>query len=178
MFLLVYISTICKAPNRLKRIKQIKQRDWSIPTSINFLADLFVNSVLICFIFLSLFGISNNKLYMYKIHWYDVLLCQVNQMFTGGVLMRVTFYYRVAFYFWGGGGGLQEVKRTWLNISFNVYEHKLQKYEQQCENEFKQLKTHLLNSITIDGSSFFNYIKEYMTSRTNRLKQDICPRQN
>jgi hypothetical protein len=84
-----------------------------------FLADLFVNSVLICFIFLSLFGISNNILYMYKIHWYDVLLCQVNQMFTSGALIRVTFYYRVAFYFGGGftcensfcGGCI----RTWIN---------------------------------------------------------------
>jgi hypothetical protein len=69
---------------------------------------------------------------------------------------------------------IQEAKRTWLNISFNAYEYKLQKYEQLYENNFKHLETQLLNGATIDGSSIFNKIKEYITYRTNRLKQDIA----
>ncbi|CAF3586434.1 unnamed protein product, partial [Adineta steineri] len=68
---------------------------------------------------------------------------------------------------------IQEAKRAWLNIFFNAYEYQLQKYEQQYENEFKQLEIQLLNRITIDGSSILNKINEYLTYRTNRLKQDI-----
>jgi len=68
---------------------------------------------------------------------------------------------------------IQETKRTLLNNSFNVYENKILKYDQQYENEFKQLETQLLNSITINGSSVFNTIKEYITYFTNRLQQEI-----
>jgi len=68
---------------------------------------------------------------------------------------------------------IQEAKRTWLNISFYVYQYQIQKYEQQYENEFKQLERQLLKSVTIDGSSVFNKITEYMTYLTHRLKQDI-----
>ncbi|CAF1509075.1 unnamed protein product, partial [Rotaria sordida] len=69
---------------------------------------------------------------------------------------------------------IQEAKRTWLNIFFNVYEYKLQKYEQQYENEFKELEIQLFNiNITNDGVSILNKFKKYITYRTNRLKQDI-----
>ncbi len=68
---------------------------------------------------------------------------------------------------------IQEAKRTWLNISFNVYDYKIQKYEPQYENELKQLQIQLLNSYTIDSSCVFNMIKDYMTYRTTRLIQDI-----
>ncbi|CAF3028976.1 unnamed protein product, partial [Rotaria sp. Silwood2] len=69
---------------------------------------------------------------------------------------------------------IQETKRTWLNIFFNVYEYKLQKCEQQHQNELKQLETQLFNNnITNDGVSVLNKMKEYITFRTIRLKQDI-----
>ncbi len=70
---------------------------------------------------------------------------------------------------------IQEAKRTLLNISFNVYECQILKYDQQYENTFKLLEIQLLQSITsINGSSIVNTIKEYMTYFTNRLKQEIC----
>jgi len=68
---------------------------------------------------------------------------------------------------------IQETKRTWLNIFLNIYEHQLQKYEHLYEYEFKQLETQLSNSITIDGISLLNKMKEYIAYRTKRLKQDI-----
>ena len=69
---------------------------------------------------------------------------------------------------------IQEAKRHWLNLFFNVYEYKLQAYEQLYEKEFKQLEMQLLsNSIPIDGVSIVNRIKEYITYRTMQLKQKI-----
>ena len=37
-----------------------------------------------------------------EINWDGVLLCLANRTVGGGVLFRVAFYYRVAFYFGGG----------------------------------------------------------------------------
>ncbi|CAF3813930.1 unnamed protein product [Rotaria sordida] len=69
---------------------------------------------------------------------------------------------------------IQEAKRTWLNTFFNVYEYKLQKCEQQYQNEMKQLETQLSDiNITKDGESVLNKIKEYISTRTNRIKQEI-----
>ncbi|CAF1200198.1 unnamed protein product [Rotaria sp. Silwood1] len=68
---------------------------------------------------------------------------------------------------------IQEAKRTWLFIFFSVYIHKLVKREQLYENEFKQLEIQLLNNKTTkDGVCFLSNMREYITYRTNRLKQD------
>ncbi len=68
---------------------------------------------------------------------------------------------------------IQEAKRNWLKIFFHVYEHQLKKYEQVHENEFKQLEMQLSNSISIDGVSILNKIKQYITCQTTHLKEDI-----
>jgi len=68
---------------------------------------------------------------------------------------------------------IQEAKRQWLNITFYAYEIKIQEYEQQYQYELLQLESQLLNSITVDGSSVLNKIKEYVTYQTEQLKNDI-----
>jgi hypothetical protein len=65
---------------------------------------------------------------------------------------------------------IQEAKRTLLNTYFSAYQYKILKYDQEYENTFKLLE----NMITINDSSvMIHKIKEYMTSFTNRLQQEI-----
>lgn len=68
---------------------------------------------------------------------------------------------------------IQEAKRSWLFIFLKAYEMKLQHLEHQYQNEFLQLESQLLNSVTVDGLSVFNQIKKYMISQTHKLKQQI-----
>ncbi|CAF1629303.1 unnamed protein product, partial [Rotaria magnacalcarata] len=49
----------------------------------------------------------------------------------------------------------------------------LQEYDQQYENEFLQLESHLLNSININGSSIYEQIQQHMNYQTNKLKQQV-----
>ncbi|CAF2158127.1 unnamed protein product [Rotaria magnacalcarata] len=50
---------------------------------------------------------------------------------------------------------IQEAKRIWLNVFLNAYEVQLQEYDQQYENEFLQLQSHLLNNTNINGSCVY-----------------------
>jgi hypothetical protein len=68
---------------------------------------------------------------------------------------------------------IQEAKRQWLHISLSVYIIKLQKYDQQYEQVIMQLESLLVNNTSMNGTSVFNNIKQYMTYRTAQLKQDI-----
>jgi t-SNARE complex subunit (syntaxin) len=74
---------------------------------------------------------------------------------------------------------IQEAKRTWLNIHLNAYIIKIQAYDQQYQNEFRQLESQIMNdnnrTTTNDtnSSSLLNKIKDYLTNRTNRLKEEI-----
>ena len=75
---------------------------------------------------------------------------------------------------------VQEGKRTWLNIFLNVYEVKLEEYEQQYQNEFLEFEktTQVMNQTTTATTSLtlLDHIKQYMISKTNKLKQDIYGR--
>ena len=70
---------------------------------------------------------------------------------------------------------IKEAKRNWLNICLNVYEFKMQEFEEQYQSEFKQFKTQLLNGTTNDddGAVVCNHLKEYLTYETTKLKKDI-----
>ncbi|CAF5196910.1 unnamed protein product, partial [Rotaria magnacalcarata] len=65
---------------------------------------------------------------------------------------------------------IQETKRQWLNYFLNIYEIKIQEYEQQYQNEFIQLESLLSNN---NDKTMLNNIKEYINNRINRLKKDI-----
>ena len=68
---------------------------------------------------------------------------------------------------------IQEAKRIWLNVFLNSYEVQLQEYDQQYENEFLQLESHLLNNININGASIYEQIQQHMNCQTNKLKQQV-----
>ena len=68
---------------------------------------------------------------------------------------------------------IQEAKRIWLNVFLNSYEVQLQEYDQQYENEFLQLQSHLLNNNNINGSSIYEQMQQHMNCQTNKLKQQV-----
>ncbi|CAF4263437.1 unnamed protein product, partial [Rotaria magnacalcarata] len=65
---------------------------------------------------------------------------------------------------------IQEAKRQWLNYFLNIYEIKIQEYEQQYQNEFIKLRSLFSNN---NDTTMLNNIKEYINNRINRLKKDI-----
>ncbi|CAF3465161.1 unnamed protein product, partial [Rotaria socialis] len=65
---------------------------------------------------------------------------------------------------------IQETKRQWLNYFLNIYEIKIQEYEQQYQNEFIKLRSLFSNN---NDTTMLNNIKEYINNRINRLKKDI-----
>ncbi|CAF5186216.1 unnamed protein product, partial [Rotaria magnacalcarata] len=65
---------------------------------------------------------------------------------------------------------IQETKRQWLNYFLNIYEIKIQEYEQQYQNEFIRLESLLSNN---NDTTMLNNIKEYINNRIQRLKRDI-----
>jgi hypothetical protein len=70
---------------------------------------------------------------------------------------------------------IQEAKRQWLNYFLNIYEIKIQQYEQQYQNEFIKLEPLFLNNNDnmINDTTLLNNINEYINTRINRLKKDI-----
>ncbi|CAF4989337.1 unnamed protein product, partial [Rotaria magnacalcarata] len=64
----------------------------------------------------------------------------------------------------------EEAKRQWLNYFLNIYDVKIQEYEQQYQNEFIQLESLLSNN---NNKTMLNNIKEHINNRINRLKKDI-----
>ncbi|CAF5184021.1 unnamed protein product, partial [Rotaria magnacalcarata] len=56
---------------------------------------------------------------------------------------------------------IQEAKRSWLNIILHAYEIKIQEYDRQYQYELIQLKSQLLNSMTLNGESMFHHLNEY-----------------
>ncbi|CAM4985055.1 unnamed protein product [Rotaria socialis] len=68
---------------------------------------------------------------------------------------------------------IQEAKRIWLNVFLNAYEVQLQEYDQQYENEFLQLESHLLSNININGSCVYQQIQQHMNYQTNKLKKQV-----
>ena len=69
---------------------------------------------------------------------------------------------------------IQEGKRIWLNSTCHVHEIRIKEYEIQYRMEFEKLQTKLLNNATIivKGLSLFEYVKEYLNYRTNKLIKD------
>ncbi|CAF1506748.1 unnamed protein product, partial [Rotaria magnacalcarata] len=65
---------------------------------------------------------------------------------------------------------IQEAKRLWLNYSLNIYEIKIQEYEQQYQNEFIKLGSLFSNN---NDKTMLNNIKEHINNRIQRLKRDI-----
>ncbi|CAF4056964.1 unnamed protein product [Rotaria magnacalcarata] len=69
---------------------------------------------------------------------------------------------------------IQEAKRQWLNYFLNIYEIKIQEYEQQYQNEFIKLESLFSNNIDIiNDKTMLNKIKEQTNNRINSLKKDI-----
>ncbi|CAF3424348.1 unnamed protein product, partial [Rotaria socialis] len=68
---------------------------------------------------------------------------------------------------------IQEAKRICLNVFLNSCEVQLQEYDQQYENEFLQLESHLLNNININGSCVYQQIQQHMNYQTNKLKRQV-----
>ncbi|CAF1382181.1 unnamed protein product, partial [Rotaria magnacalcarata] len=68
---------------------------------------------------------------------------------------------------------IQEAKRIWLNVFLNSYEVQLQEYDQQYENEFLQLQSHLLDNVNISGSCVYEQIQQHMNYQSNKLKQQV-----
>ena len=69
---------------------------------------------------------------------------------------------------------IQEAKRHWLNYFLNIYEIKIQEYEQQYQNECIQLESLFSNNNTmINDTTMLNKTKEYINNRINRLKKNI-----
>ncbi|CAF4038986.1 unnamed protein product [Adineta steineri] len=69
---------------------------------------------------------------------------------------------------------IKEAKRKWLHLYLWAHETKLQEYDLQYQEVLKQLETILSNNnINTDGVNLFNNINQYMSYRTNRMKQDI-----
>lgn len=69
---------------------------------------------------------------------------------------------------------IQEAKRLWLNYFLNIYEIKTQEYEEQYQNEFINLESHLFaNNNISNNTTVLNNIKEYINNRIDGLKKDI-----
>ncbi|CAF1666202.1 unnamed protein product [Rotaria magnacalcarata] len=70
---------------------------------------------------------------------------------------------------------IQETKRHWLNYFLHIYEIKIQKYEQQYQNEFIKFESLFStnNDNMINDTTLLNNINEYINTRINRLKKDI-----
>ena len=61
-----------------------------------------------------------------------------------------------------------------LNISFNVYEFKIQEFEEHYQFELKHFATQLLNGTTNgDDTLVYNHLQEYRTYERTKLKNDI-----
>ncbi|CAF4409796.1 unnamed protein product, partial [Adineta steineri] len=68
---------------------------------------------------------------------------------------------------------IKEAKRKWLHLYLWAHETKLQEYDLQYQEVLKQLETILSNNnINTDGVNLLNNINQYMSYRTNRMKQD------
>ncbi|CAF5027400.1 unnamed protein product, partial [Rotaria socialis] len=69
---------------------------------------------------------------------------------------------------------IQETKRQWLNYFLNIYEIKIQEYEEQYQNEFIKLESLFSdnNNITNDTTTL-NNIKEYINNRIIKFKKNI-----
>jgi hypothetical protein len=65
---------------------------------------------------------------------------------------------------------IREAKRTWLNHVLHAYESEIQEYEQQYQNEFRQLEASLSNRATTDDVSALHLIKDYFVEHTKRLR--------
>lgn len=68
---------------------------------------------------------------------------------------------------------IQEAKRLWLNTSLNVYEIKLQQYEEEYRYALTQFESQLSNNNTVNGASLLKEIQEYLNGRTEKLKKNI-----
>ena len=68
---------------------------------------------------------------------------------------------------------VQEAKRQWLNISLNVYEIKIQEYQQEYQYQLIELETQLLNSAILNSSLVYNHVDEYLNYQTEKLKRNI-----
>ena len=69
---------------------------------------------------------------------------------------------------------IREAKRAWLNHVLRAYESRIQEYEQQYRNEFKNLEASLSNPTTIDNMSALQSIKDYLVEQTNQLRGTMC----
>ncbi|CAF5171867.1 unnamed protein product, partial [Rotaria magnacalcarata] len=65
---------------------------------------------------------------------------------------------------------IQETKRQWLNYFLNIYEMKIQEYEQQYQNEFTKLESLFSNN---NDKTMLNNIKEHINDRIIKLKKNI-----
>ncbi|CAF2139725.1 unnamed protein product [Rotaria magnacalcarata] len=76
---------------------------------------------------------------------------------------------------------IQEAKRSWLNIILHAYEIKIQEYDRQYQYELIQLKSQLLNSMTLNGESIVSsYRKILLQNRQRSLSSTksiigVCP---
>ncbi|CAF4114993.1 unnamed protein product [Rotaria magnacalcarata] len=68
---------------------------------------------------------------------------------------------------------IQEAKRIWLNVFLKSCEVQLQEYDQQYENEFLQLQSHLHDNVNMNGSCVYEQIQQHMNYQTNKLKQQV-----
>lgn len=68
---------------------------------------------------------------------------------------------------------VQEAKRQWLNISLNVYEIKIQEYQQEYQYQLIQLEKQFLNSTILNSSVVYNHVEEYLNYQAEKLKRDI-----
>lgn len=69
---------------------------------------------------------------------------------------------------------IQEAKRAWLNVLLNVYEHQIQRYDQQYHREYKELELHIRTSSSIstqhDPATRMKNIDDCLTDQIKRLK--------
>ena len=73
---------------------------------------------------------------------------------------------------------IQESKRAWLNVFLNAYEHRIQRYDQQFQHEFRQLESKISKStptttVTQDPTTLIKKIEDYMKDHTTKLKEKI-----
>ena len=73
---------------------------------------------------------------------------------------------------------IQESKRAWLSVFLNVYEHRIQRYDQQYQYEFRQLESHISNGSSItttteNPTTLIKKIEDYMANHTKELKEKI-----
>ena len=69
---------------------------------------------------------------------------------------------------------IQESKRAWLSVFLHVYEHKIQRSDQQYQREFKQLELQIRSTTPIstnnDPAILIKNIEDYMTDQIKELK--------